>query len=343
METFLRLLNIWLISERVKRMKAVVMEIKNEYAVVLKEDGTFEKIKRDCKVGDTLELSDKSASKLLKFASPKFVRAAAAGIVILGLSGSYYTVASASDYMVVTEGENEVTVGLNRFGKVVSLESENEDGQRIVDDLYEKGIKYDGVEDAITKLSIAMRDMNQDEDLEVKIDAKNDKTYKKIKQKAIEAGAVINEGKPVKEEEVETPAKQPDNKTLEQQDAETKQDKPDETKTQTKPENQQPAQISPNENQTPPVEAESSEGQSVPEQGQPVEGQPAPEQGQPSESQPAPEQGQPAESQPAEGQIPPMEGQPTGGQPTEGQAVPAQGQPTGGQTPQPAQGQMPQP
>ncbi len=178
-------------------MKAVVMEVKNKYAVVLKEDGTFEKIKRDCKVGETINITAKDkVGKIVDFKPKKIAKVAAAALVILAVSGSYYSVAMASDYMTVSEGDEEITVGLNRFGKVVSVNSDTPEGKEMVDALYEKGIKYDDVENAISKISVSFKDMNPEvelEALEVEIVPRNDRAYERISRQVIGAGAKIRD------------------------------------------------------------------------------------------------------------------------------------------------------
>ena len=41
-------------------MKAVVLEVRDGYAAVLREDGVVEKLRRSCEVGETIELEEQS-------------------------------------------------------------------------------------------------------------------------------------------------------------------------------------------------------------------------------------------------------------------------------------------
>ncbi len=343
-------------------MKAVVMEIKNEYAVVLKEDGTFYKIKKDCKVGETIELSDKAFNTNISLFKPKNIaKVAAVALVVIGLSGSYYNVAVASDYMVVSEGEEEVTIGLNNFGKVVSVKSETPEGKIIVKDLYDKGIKYDDVENAIAKVSISLKDINQRDDMElkVKIDARNDKRYKHIEKQVINAGGTIQEHEPqpvqdnvdtkVEPQVEEQTAPQEEPKTYtennqnqdtgsSEQNNQTEPSKQEQPTTEKQPAGQtKPAQESQPSGQTP----QAPEGQPSGQTPQAPEGQPSGQTPQAPESQPSGQTPQAPESQPS-GQTPQApEGQPSQqSQPTP-EAQPSQpgGQQSGG--PQPGGGGRP--
>ncbi len=272
-------------------MKAVVMEVKNKYAVVLKEDGTFEKIKKDCKVGETINITAKDKTGVILAFKPKNVaKVAAAALVILTVSGSYYSVAMASDYMTVSEGNEEITVGLNRFGKVVSVKADTPEGKEMVDSLYEKGIKFDDVENAISKISVSFKDMNPEvelEALEVEIAPRNDRAYERISRQVIGAGARIRDkneaGKPADEDSAV------DNK----QEVKPVEDKPaTESKQETKPVDGN--QATENKEETKPVEGNpaTENNQEV----KPVDGNSKSEQGNPKAT--SPDQTTPQEAAP---------------------------------------------
>lgn len=110
-------------------MNAIVLEVHNGIASVLKEDGTFDKIKRNCAVGERIELQ--SNSLIINFANAKaklqskatrWVAAAMASIMMLGGSGLYsYNYAFAYSYVAVNSGDYSVECVLNRKNEIIEL------------------------------------------------------------------------------------------------------------------------------------------------------------------------------------------------------------------------------
>ena len=115
-------------------MKAIVLEIKNGEAAVLREDGIVVTTRQACRVGDTIEVPDRIEQK----PSRKFGRltriaaVAVAAIVIAGSTFGYMTV-SASSYVSVDAGDTSLEFGINRFGNVVSVEGLDEDSVEFAD------------------------------------------------------------------------------------------------------------------------------------------------------------------------------------------------------------------
>ena len=91
-------------------MKALVMEIREDKAIVLKDDGTFEKIKNaGYSVGESIDI--KKSPKIIRF-SRKF-SAIAAIVAVFVLVGSVYAYAYVTPYTSYTEttddGGTEIT------------------------------------------------------------------------------------------------------------------------------------------------------------------------------------------------------------------------------------------
>ena len=112
-------------------MKAIVLETKNGRAAVLREDGAVVEIRRDCQVGQTLEL-DGLVTPLPLYRRRWLQAAAAAALALVVLTGSYaYTTASACAYVSLDVGETSVEVAVNRRGRVIAVSPLNEDSAEV--------------------------------------------------------------------------------------------------------------------------------------------------------------------------------------------------------------------
>ena len=71
-------------------MKAVVVKVRKGEAAVLREDGTVEVIRRDCRAGETIELAEKVTAFLPKRQRRvrRLAAAAAAAVRALGIGGA---------------------------------------------------------------------------------------------------------------------------------------------------------------------------------------------------------------------------------------------------------------
>ena len=126
-------------------MKAIVLEKQGDWAAVLCEDGVVTKARTAAEVGETIELE----AQVVKF-EPKHGRwrqkAAAAAIAVCVLAGSFaYVTVPASATVAVSVGSSEIEIGVNRLGRVVSVEGTNEDSREIAESLKQdmKGKKFD--------------------------------------------------------------------------------------------------------------------------------------------------------------------------------------------------------
>nr|MCR4694059.1 hypothetical protein [Pseudobutyrivibrio sp.] len=215
-----------------------------------------------------------------------------------------------------------------------SVDADTPQGKEMVDALYEKGIKYDNVEDAISKISVSFRDIHPEaepETLEVEIAPRNDKAYERISRGVIDAGAKIRDKKEVvkpTEEDVEQPnpiqinpeennvePTEPQDSGMPEQQMSEQQMPEQQMPEQQMPEQQMPEQQMP-EQQMP--EQQMPE-QQMPEQQMPEQQMPEqqmPEQQMPEQQMPEqqmPEQQMPEQNMPGNGNNPAGQGMPDRG------------------------------
>ncbi len=130
-------------------MKAVVLEVRDGLAAVLREDGTVEKLRRDCQIGETIELPEEG--KVLHFPAKatKWVAAAAAAVIVMTAGGAYgYNTAYAYSH-VILDGDASVEYVLNRKDRVIRVNAVNEGGETLAEELNASGVKNATLSDAM--------------------------------------------------------------------------------------------------------------------------------------------------------------------------------------------------
>ena len=151
-------------------MKAIVLEIKNGEAAVLREDGIVVTTRQKCRVGDTIEVDD----RVKTFGVKRFNRIARLAIVamlvicIAGGSLGYMT-ASASSYVSVDAGETSLEFGINRFGRVISVEGLDEGSEEFAQTIAQevKNKKFDEAMDHTRTRMEELGRMDESEDTPV--------------------------------------------------------------------------------------------------------------------------------------------------------------------------------
>lgn len=141
-------------------MKAVILEVKNGYAAVLKDDGTVVKIKdEDYKVGDVIRMKDKKPLFNKKWGT------LVAALLIFAMvgTGTYVNAAPSFDVYVEDDGDFEVLFKVNKDGKVVDVYYDDDDEDEEFDDLYGslEDLKGKEIEEAIRGFALKI-----DEDYE---------------------------------------------------------------------------------------------------------------------------------------------------------------------------------
>ena len=130
--------------------KAVVMDVKDGYAAVLKDDGTFARIKRKCERGDIIYLSDEK--KIISFGRLQYIAAAMA--LVLFISGGFYMTVPACTY-VSFDVNPSLEFALNRMDRVVGVTPLNEDAQVIKDSM---DVRFKTLDEALSITEQALLD-----------------------------------------------------------------------------------------------------------------------------------------------------------------------------------------
>ena len=95
-------------------MKAIVLEIKNGEAAVLREDGIVVTTRQKCRVGDTIEVDDRVKIGGVKRFN-RIARLAIVAMLVICIAGGSlgYMTASASSYVSVDAGETSLEFAVN--------------------------------------------------------------------------------------------------------------------------------------------------------------------------------------------------------------------------------------
>ncbi|MBQ3921569.1 MAG: anti-sigma factor domain-containing protein [Firmicutes bacterium] len=133
-------------------MKALVLEIKNGKAAVLREDGIVVTVSQPCEVGETIELSERTVVKTGR-GRGRFFRAAIAAVLALCIAGGGfgYMSVSASSYVSIDAGEASVEVAVNRFGRVIDVTALDDASSELADELRGE-LKHQRFEDAAPRM-----------------------------------------------------------------------------------------------------------------------------------------------------------------------------------------------
>jgi hypothetical protein len=126
-------------------MKAVVVELKNNLAAVLSDDGCIVTVKNnDYEIGQIIQMSNPRihfTKKVVAFAT------SAAAIVLLSVG----TWAYASPYTYVSLDVNpSIEFSVNRFDRVLRVNAVNDDGEEILNQISLTNLKNKTIQDALT-------------------------------------------------------------------------------------------------------------------------------------------------------------------------------------------------
>jgi len=128
-------------------MKAVVLELRDGFAAVLREDGTVEKVRGNYQVGQTIELPEQRKRPVFS----RGLRAAAAAVAILGILGGGYSYENvlAYSYVSLDIADTALEYTLNRRDQVVSVEARNEASEELAKQLMEEGVRRKDLAEAL--------------------------------------------------------------------------------------------------------------------------------------------------------------------------------------------------
>jgi len=125
-------------------MKAVVVEIKDGYAALLRDDGSVVKMKnRNFTIGDVVNMKEKTMRRKSRFSAMMAV--AAMLVVIMGAGVCAY----ATPYYYVSLDVNpSILMQVNLFERVIGMEAANEDAAAVLEGL---NLNNRNIEDAISE------------------------------------------------------------------------------------------------------------------------------------------------------------------------------------------------
>ena len=177
-------------------MKAVVLEIKENWAAVLCEDGVVRKNKKcNHTVGESLDISPESRGKILSLGSfRRYIAGSAAALLLLtaGAGGVYsYNTVWACSY-VSLDINPSIEYTLNRQNYVIKVKGLNEEGQGIVDELIKTSLHNSTLEEALeqTKMILSQKNyLNSDagEYVLINVSASNGRRMNILQEEALSA------------------------------------------------------------------------------------------------------------------------------------------------------------
>ena len=147
-------------------MKAIVLEIKNGEAAVLREDGIVVTTRQKCRVGDTIEVDEREKIGGVRRFN-RIARLAVVAMLVICIAGGSlgYMTASASSYVSVDAGDTSLEFGVNRFGRVISVEGLDENSEEFAQTIA-KEVKNKKFDDAVTHTKARMEEMGRMDETE---------------------------------------------------------------------------------------------------------------------------------------------------------------------------------
>jgi|GEM_PF-2994091 len=139
-------------------MKAVVMETENKVAVVLTENGTFEKINRSCLVGDTLEVGpDDFVTDNTDHRTGRWIPYVIAAVLLIGLisAGVYSRVFKTYTYVTY---DAKLSYELNQNNEVIRVYAVSEESVSIVESLNNEGVRGSSISEALVRTDELLTD-----------------------------------------------------------------------------------------------------------------------------------------------------------------------------------------
>lgn len=163
-------------------MKAVILEKRDGYSAVLREDGVIEKLKIQGEVGDTVFVDPDRGRKKARIYRFAQVAAAAMLFLVAGMFARYY-VFTPSSY-VTMDVNPSVEFSMNRLNRVIEAEAVNEDADEIVASLKENRIWGSSLEEIIEETTQILEDQEylsgSDSAILFAVSAENESSYEQI-------------------------------------------------------------------------------------------------------------------------------------------------------------------
>ena len=177
-------------------MKAVVLEVRDGVAAVLREDGRIEKISRTCNVGETIEISE--AASVVKPRNKKTVKvvigavaAAAAVAITVGSAGAYNFYNNVAYAYVSLDSDASLEYVLNRVNKVIDVNAINDDAKEIAEAVKAENVKGKSLTGALELTGEVMKEkgyLSEDDNyVLIGITSPDDDTFTKLEAQANES------------------------------------------------------------------------------------------------------------------------------------------------------------
>lgn len=126
-------------------MKAVIVEIKGNYAAVLSDDGCISKvINKNYAIGQVIELNTSKGK--FKFASRKAIAMAASLVAVFTMFSVTAWAYCTPYYYVSLDVNPSIEYSVNRFERVIGVKAVNEDGTKVLEKL---NLQNQSIDDAI--------------------------------------------------------------------------------------------------------------------------------------------------------------------------------------------------
>ncbi len=133
-------------------MKAVVLETKDGYCAVLKDDGTIEKIKMTAEVGQ--EITMPVSAQIRRF---PIRRAAAAAVALVAIASGVMSQLQEYSYVSV-DVDASVEYSLNRMDRVISVKALNKKGEELAESVKKEGVQGASLDKAVEKTANVLQE-----------------------------------------------------------------------------------------------------------------------------------------------------------------------------------------
>ena len=170
-------------------MKYIVMECCKGYAVLMDEDGRYVfAANLNYEVGQTvtnpviMSQQHKNRSTFIKMTRTAIAAAACIAVIALPCYG-YYAKNFKTCSTVTLASDTSISMNLNSSGKVISLESDTEYGEKIIEKVDIKGKDKVEAANEIVQAEISEGYISAGDTVDVYIDGSNSKDYENIKSK----------------------------------------------------------------------------------------------------------------------------------------------------------------
>lgn len=159
-------------------MKAVILETKDGYCAVLKDDGTVEKIKMTGEVGQEITMPAVRAD-IRRF---PIRRVAAAAVALVAIASGVMSQLQEYSYVSV-DVDASVEYSLNRMDRVISVKALNKKGEELAESVRAEGVQGASLDKAVEKTANVLQEqgyVNSDDGVLMSVSSKSEKKSVKL-------------------------------------------------------------------------------------------------------------------------------------------------------------------